>query len=98
MRLTVRSRERAGEDIMDDKVERKYRTVYTIIEKPGKRPFWMKIGIAWLNHDQSWNVYLDAIPFDRKLNIREEELRPRLGGSEGHATPQQPGFDLGGIQ
>ena len=81
---------------MDDKQDRKQRTVYTIIEKPGRKPFWMKIGIAHVNHDQSWNVYLDAMPFDRKLQIREEELRPR-----GYANDQgasQASFDVGGIQ
>jgi hypothetical protein len=79
---------------MEEKNERKQRIVYQIIDKPGlRKPYWMKIGIAFVNQDQSLNVYLDAIPFDRKLNIREEELRPRQVGGE-----PQPAFDLGGIQ
>jgi hypothetical protein len=54
----------------------------------------MKIGIAYINQDQSFNVYLDAIPFDRKLHIREDEARPRAGS---HDAPGA-GLDLGGIQ
>lgn len=81
---------------MDDKQDRRQRTVYTIIEKPGRKPYWMKIGIAYINHDQSWNVYLDAMPFDRKLQIREEDARSRPAVGE-HAAAL-PSFDLGGIQ
>lgn len=76
---------------------RKQRTVYAIIEKPGKKPFWMKIGIAFANHDSSWNVYLDAIPFERKLQIRDDELRPRPSANE-NAAPALPSFEAGGIQ
>lgn len=82
---------------MDEKQDRKQRTVYTIIEKPGRKPFWMKIGIAHVNHDQSWNVYLDAMPFDRKLQIREEDLRPRANAGEHGAAPAAS-FEFGGIQ
>ncbi len=87
---------------MDDKPEKSQRTVYTIIEKPGKKAFWMKIGIARINQDHSWNVYLDALPFDRKLQIRDEELKPRPQG-HGHGNgderlPPLPSFDGGGIQ
>jgi hypothetical protein len=93
--------ERAGEDIMEDKAEKKQqRVVYQIIEKPGlRKPFWMRIGVAYVNQDQSLNVYLDAIPYDRKLNIREEEPRQRYAGNnDAHVAPMQPSFDLGGIQ
>ncbi|MDB4971560.1 MAG: hypothetical protein JWN44_7249 [Myxococcales bacterium] len=83
---------------MDDetKQERTKRVVYSIIEKPGlKKAIWMKIGVAWLNRDQSWNVHLDAIPFDRKLNIREETERPSRYGNNEASVPLQTPFDLG---
>lgn len=82
---------------MDDKSDRKQRTVYTIIEKPGRKPFWMRIGVAHINQDQSWNVYLDALPFDRKLQIREEELRPRPNVNDAPVPPLSR-FEAGGIQ
>jgi hypothetical protein len=89
---------RAGEEIMEDTNAKKSRTVYAILEKPGRRPYWMKIGIAHINQDQSWNVYLDAIPFDRKLQIREDDgTRPRPPQAGSERTPL-PAFDIGGIQ
>jgi len=33
----------------------------------------MKIGIAWENQDQSWNVYLDALQLNGKMQIDPEE-------------------------
>ena len=81
------------EDII--KPEKNRKTVYTIIDKPGlKKSIWMKIGIAWENQDQSWNVYLDALPLNGKMQIREESERPPRYGNK-DAQPQQP-FDLGG--
>lgn len=73
-----------------------YKLVYTIIEKPGKSNFWMKIGIARQNHDGSWNVYLDALPFDRKLQIRDE--KPRFEQQQDRLLPPPSSFDVGSIQ
>jgi hypothetical protein len=77
---------------------KKQRNVYQIIEKPGMaKPHWMKVGVAYLNQDQSINVYLDAIPYERKLQIREEEVRPRQDDANKRAPAMpQPSFDLGG--
>jgi hypothetical protein len=80
-----------------EETQSKKKVVYTIIEKPGRKTWFMKIGTAWLNQDQSWNVYLDAIPFDRKLNIRDEDTRPRFAPNEpSTSTMTQPSFDLPG--
>jgi hypothetical protein len=84
---------------MDDKsTGKKQRIVYQIIEKPGlKKAHWMKVGIAYLNQDQSINIYLDAIPYERKLQIREEDVRPRQTGDDRREPGVlQPTFDLGG--
>lgn len=46
--------------------------VYTIIERPGKeRSVWVKVGAAFENRDASLNVYLNALPTNGKLHIRE---------------------------
>lgn len=46
--------------------------VYTIREKDGfEKPFWTRIGVAFVNRDGSFSVYLDAAPLDGKLHIRE---------------------------
>ena len=83
---------------MDDKSSgKKQHYVYQIIEKPGReRAVWMKLGIAFVNQDQSINVYLDAIPYERKLQIREEDVRPRQASNDAHAPATAPGaFDIG---
>jgi hypothetical protein len=49
------------------------------LERNGKT-FWMRLGTAFTNKDGSLNVYLDAYPTDRKLQIRDldaRDLQPR---------------------
>ncbi|HWV37184.1 MAG TPA: hypothetical protein VN033_01785 [Vulgatibacter sp.] len=46
--------------------------VYTIRERQGlEKPFWMRVGIAFMNRDGSFNLRLDATPLDGKLHMRE---------------------------
>ena len=51
--------------------------VYTIIERQNtdhnNRNFWMKLGVCFTNRDGSYNVYLDALPTNGKLQIRPRE-------------------------
>ncbi|HWE27060.1 MAG TPA: hypothetical protein VHB97_03615 [Polyangia bacterium] len=84
---------------MDDKsTGKKQRIVYQIIEKPGReKAVWMKLGVAYVNQDQSINVYLDAIPYGGKLQIREEDVRPRQANSDERAPATRHGsFELDG--
>ena len=48
--------------------------VYTIIENGDseKKNFWCKIGIAFLNQDNSINVKLNALPINGQLQLREQ--------------------------
>lgn len=82
---------------MEEQNEKKNMFVYTILERAGRKPYWMKIGIAFLNSDSSWNIYLDAIPFDRKLQIREDDGKHARSQSE-RGAGAMPSFDMGGIQ
>jgi hypothetical protein len=34
---------------------------------------WVRAGSAWLNRDGSINVYLDVLPLDGKLHVREAQ-------------------------
>ena len=84
---------------MDDQgtTTKKQRVVYAIIEKPHlKKAVWMKLGVAHVNQDQSINVYLDALPMGGKLQIREEEVKPRWSGDARTSAPSQPGFEMDG--
>ncbi|MDX2011996.1 MAG: hypothetical protein SFW67_17520 [Myxococcaceae bacterium] len=49
-------------------------TVFSIKEsttKKGPTSIWVRAGSAWVNRDGSINVYLDVLPLDGKLHIRE---------------------------
>ena len=50
------------------------KAVYTIVERnegEHKKSFWVRIGIAFLNRDGSYNVKLDALPMNGTLQVRD---------------------------
>ena len=50
--------------------------VFTIIEREGlEKNYWMKVGVAFVNRDESLNIYLDAMPIGGQLQVRER--RPK---------------------
>ena len=56
--------------------------VFTIVDKEGfERSFWVKVGACFPNRDGSLNVYLDALPLNRRLQIRERN-RPQNSKEE----------------
>jgi hypothetical protein len=36
---------------------------------------WVRVGAAFINRDGSMNIYLDALPLEGKLHVRESEKR-----------------------
>ena len=54
--------------------------VYTII-KNGEKAFWQKVGRAHINKDGSLNVYLNALPLNGELNIRDPRPRDESEGT-----------------
>lgn len=52
-----------------------WRAVYTIAERNNGRKHWVRIGVAFVNRDQSLSVRLDAFPINGQLHIRE--IAPR---------------------
>lgn len=48
--------------------------VYVITERGDQnKTVWSKIGVAFVNHDDSLNVVLDAIPLTGKIHIRDRK-------------------------
>lgn len=43
---------------------------------------WLRCGCAYVNKDGSINVYLDALPLDGKLHIREVTAKQGTGTTE----------------
>ncbi len=46
-------------------------SIKEIHEHNEKKSVWVKAGSAWVNRDGSINVYLDVLPLDGKLHVRE---------------------------
>ena len=63
----------------------KVKIVYVITERSGKS-FWNRIGIAFVNHDGSLNVRLDAVPVSGELHIRDYVPREESAGTP-HGDP-----------
>lgn len=42
-----------------------------------KRNMWVKAGSAWANRDGSFNVYLDVLPLEGRLHVRDESANQR---------------------
>ncbi|HTO99472.1 MAG TPA: hypothetical protein VMK66_20630 [Myxococcales bacterium] len=45
---------------------------YNIVERGGRR-FWNRVGSAFHNRDGSMNIFLDSLPRDGKIQIREDD-------------------------
>lgn len=47
--------------------------VFNIIEDKEGKSRWVKVGSAFVNRDESINVYMDVLPRDGKLQIRNRQ-------------------------
>lgn len=59
--------------------------VFSVKDRPeGEKAVWVKAGAAFVNRDGSLNVYLDVLPLDGKLHVREalEKKDEVKGGAE----------------
>ena len=52
-----------------------WKAVFSVVER-GKKKYWMRVGMAFVNRDGSLNVRLDALPLNGQLHIRDEAPRP----------------------
>jgi hypothetical protein len=60
--------------------------VFTITdrERDGKTAsYWLKVGVAFRNKDGSLNVYLDALPVNGRLQLREPNGREADDAADG---------------
>ena len=49
------------------------KAVYQIIEvqKEGVKPIWRRIGTAFVNRDESLNLFLDSVPLVGQIQVRD---------------------------
>ena len=52
---------------------RKAWAVFTIVETDKEKALWRRVGSGFINRDGSYNLYLDALPLNGKLHMREWE-------------------------
>ena len=68
--------------------------VFSIKRGKGGATFWVRAGVAFVNKDDSMNLYLDVLPLDGQLHVREAVEKKEQAAS-GSALPQsndgQPG-------
>ena len=67
---------------MDSRAAPTVKAVYTVIERgQGQKPFWLRIGAAFVNRDQSLTVKLNALPMNGTLQVRDVEPHAASAGS-----------------
>ncbi len=69
-----------------------WKAVFTVVER-GEKRYWIRIGVAFINHDSSWTVKLDAMPTNGTLQIRDPEpfnpaRRAGAGGGDPFASAE----------
>ncbi|MBI5548155.1 MAG: hypothetical protein HY901_30105 [Deltaproteobacteria bacterium] len=50
--------------------------VFTIVEGEGEKALWRRVGSGFVNRDGSYNLYLDALPVNGRLHMRESDQLP----------------------
>lgn len=61
------------------------------IERKDGTTFWLRVGSGFPNKDQSVNLYLDVLPANGKLQLREldeEDLKPKPRRGEDGVAPR----------
>lgn len=72
--------------------DEKKRSIYTVVQRAG-RTLWIRVGIGFVNRDDSINLYLDALPVSGQLQVRQYRRRDEAASNVPRA--QAPG-DEGG--
>jgi hypothetical protein len=67
-----------------------HKAVYTVTEGKDGKSFWCRIGVAFENRDGSINIFLDALPVNGKLQVREFE---DSAANEDHGADEHPAAD-----
>lgn len=65
-------------------------------QKEEKKTVWVKAGSAFLNRDGSLNVYLDVLPLDGRLHVREalDDKRANDNGNNSSRTASANGSPM----
>ena len=64
------------------------KTVFTVVERGPGKSYWTRVGVGFVNKDGSWNLHLDAVPTNGKIQVREWEPYDRDRDRRGDAPAQ----------
>ncbi|MBI5516344.1 MAG: hypothetical protein HY909_21345 [Deltaproteobacteria bacterium] len=62
---------------------RTWKAVFTVLERDGVRPLWLRIGTAYTNRDGSLTLRLDALPVNGMLQVRDPDPARGAGSTGG---------------
>lgn len=72
----------------------KMKSVFTIVEKPNGKSYFVRIGIGFVNRDGSITLKLDALPVNNTIQVRdwenEEERARRVAARRAAGEAQAP--------
>ena len=66
--------------------DEKKRSIYTIVQRAG-RTLWIRVGIGFVNRDDSINLYLDALPVSGQLQVRQYRRRDDTAQNQPGPSP-----------
>jgi hypothetical protein len=72
---------------------KKMKVLCPISTKDEKKTVWKNLGIAFENKDGSINVYLDVLPLNGKLQLRDFDEEDRRVGEGTRFSPRGSGFE-----
>lgn len=64
-------------------------SVFSVRRDKRGASYWVKAGMAWVNKDESVNVYLDVLPLDGTLHCREAVAERRESVMVPPGTPAE---------
>jgi hypothetical protein len=67
---------------------KKFKVLCPVQNKDGKT-FWVRMGIGYPNQDGSTNIYLDGLPVNGKLQLREWDEPSRTENRSQTPTPNE---------
>lgn len=66
-------------------MKKRFNVISPVERKDGKT-FWVRIGVGYANRDNSINMYLDALPVNQRLQLREADDDEKIA-SDGTRRP-----------
>lgn len=71
----MKRQENPGDELLAPASRIRRMSVFHVVEREGIDPIWTKVGEAFVNRDGSLNLYLDLIPINGRLHVREKQTK-----------------------